>query len=134
MTLSVVTWVWIPPFNRFFLLSKPPPPLHPLFLTDNIKMDRIPVKIKWKIHCYLHCISSFEGNSWIKICKMSHQIFYFLLFYTSLYIIQHTSFFTNFYNFSSLNIICKKDFRHEFSFFNGSTETLAPTHLTAKIC
>ena len=64
---------------------------------------------------------------------MSHQIFYFLLFYTSLYIIQQTSFFTNFDNFSSLNIICKKDFRHEFSFFNGSTETLSLTHLTANI-
>ena len=65
---------------------------------------------------------------------MSHQqILYFLLLYTSLYIIQQTSFFTNFYNFSSLNIICKKDFRHEFSFFNGSTETLTPTYLTAKI-
>ena len=33
----------------------------------------------------------------------------------------------------SLNIICKKDFRHEFSFFNGSTETLSLTHLTANI-
>ena len=64
---------------------------------------------------------------------MSYQIFYFLLFYTTFYIIQQTSFLTSFYNFSSLNIICKKDFRHEFSFFNGSTETLAPTHLTAKI-
>ena len=63
---------------------------------------------------------------------MSHQIFYFLLFYTSLYIItQQTSFFINFItSVSSLNIICKKDFRDDFSFFNGSTETLAPTHLT----
>ena len=49
-----------------------------------------------KYTSYLHCTSSFEGNSCIKICKMSHQIFYFLLFYTSIYIIQQTSFFTNF--------------------------------------
>ena len=127
MTLSVATWVWIPPFNRFFLLSTLP---HPLFLTGNIKMDRIPLKIKWKIHCYLHCISSFEGNSWIKICKMSHRIFYFLLFYTGPYISRHH--FSQVFR-TTVNIICKKDFRHEFSFFNGSTETLASTHLTAKI-
>ena len=71
------------------------------------------------------------GNSCIKICKMSHQIFYFLLFYNSLYINRHH--FSQIFR-TSLNIICKKDFRHEFSFFNGSNETLAPTPLTAKIC
>ena len=31
--------------KRFSPLSKPPCP-HPLFLTNNIKMDRIPTKIK----------------------------------------------------------------------------------------
>ena len=30
--------------NKFYPLSKTSP--HPLFLTDNIKMDRIPTKIK----------------------------------------------------------------------------------------
>ena len=34
----------------------------PLFLTDNIKMDGIPTKIKYKYIPFLHCISSFEGT------------------------------------------------------------------------
>ena len=38
--------------NRFCPLSKPFPPLPTLFLTDNSKMDRIPAKIKWKIHTF----------------------------------------------------------------------------------
>ena len=46
-----------------------------MFLTDNIKMDKIPTKIYPPFTLYF----SFEGNSCIKICKMSHQIFYFLL-------------------------------------------------------
>ena len=33
--------------SRFFLLSKTS---HPLFLMDNIKLDGMPSKIKWKIH------------------------------------------------------------------------------------
>ena len=66
---------------------------------------------------------------YIKICKMNHQIFYFLLFYTSLYISRHH--FSQIFR-TSLNIICKKGFRHKFSFFNVSTETIAPTPL-AKI-
>ena len=60
--------------------------LTPLFLTDKIKMDRIPTKIKWKIVSLLHCISV------IKTCMISHQIFYFLLFllaFTSADIIFH---------------------------------------------
>ena len=60
---------------------------------------------------------------------MNYQIFYFLLFYTILHISRHH--FSQIFR-TSLNIICKKDFRYEFSFFNGSTETLAPTPL-AKI-
>ena len=57
---------------------------------------------------------------------MSHQIFYFFLFHTSLlYISRHR--FSQIFR-TSLNIICKKDFRHEiFLVFNGSTETLPPT-------
>ena len=35
----------------FCLLSKsPPPPFHPLFLMDSIKLDGIATKNKWKIH------------------------------------------------------------------------------------
>ena len=62
---------------------------------------------------YIVYTSSFEGNSCIEIYKMSHQIFYFLLFCTSLYIIRCRHFSQIFR--TSLNIICKKDFRHEFS-------------------
>ena len=40
--------------NGFFPLSKSVPPS--LFLTDNIKMDRILIKI------FLHCVPSFEGT------------------------------------------------------------------------
>ena len=52
--------------------------------------------MKNKPTIYIVYASSFDGNSCIKICKMSHQIFYFSLFYTSLYIIQQTSFFAYF--------------------------------------
>ena len=37
--------------NRFCLLSKNPPTPHP-FITEKIKMDGIPTKIKWKIHTH----------------------------------------------------------------------------------
>ena len=55
-----------------------------------------------------------------KNCKISHQIFYFLLLYISVYISRH--------HFSQMfrtvfNIIGKKDFCHEFSFFNEFNQT-----------
>ena len=59
----------------------------------------------------------------IDICKISHQIFYFLLVYVNFYIIRH--------NFSqiirtSFIIIWKKDFCHKFFFFSRFTQTSAP--------
>ena len=72
---------------------------------------------------FLHCISSFEDNSCINICKMSHQIFYFLLFYTSLYISRHH--FSQIFR-TSLNILAiiwEKKFCHKFSFFNRFTNS-----------
>ena len=59
----------------------------------------------------------------INICKISHQIFYFLLLYVNFYIIRH--------NFSkiirtSFIIILKKDFCHKFFFFSRFTQTSAP--------
>ena len=71
--------------NRIFLVTKNCT-LTLLFLADNIEMDKIPTKIKWKYMSLLHCISV------IKICMISHQIFYFLLFllaFTSADIIFH---------------------------------------------
>ena len=53
-------------FNRFCPLSNTPPPLpSPPFLMDNIKMDRIPTKIKWKIHQIKSKIS--KKNIFVKI-------------------------------------------------------------------
>ena len=58
-------------------------PLLPLpLLTDNIKMDRIPTKIKWKIHTFLHCISSFEGI----LTKIQQPDLLFLFAFISFYI------------------------------------------------
>ena len=92
----------------------PPNPI-PLSLADNIKMNGIPTKIEWKIQPFF--ILYFKVIL-INICKISHQIFYFLFFYISFYISRH--------HFSqnirtSFNIIWKKDFRDKSSFFNGFT-------------
>ena len=59
----------------------------------------------------------------ITICKMIHQIFYFLLFYTSLYISRHH--FSQIFR-TSLNILAiiwEKKFCHKFSFFNRFTNS-----------
>ena len=77
--------------NRFWSLSKkaltplppPPPPFYPLFLTDNIKLDGMPTKIKLKIQA-----SSFEKVLLWKAIRCSYQFFYFLFcisFYISRY-------------------------------------------------
>ena len=58
----------------------------------------------------------------IKICKMSHQIIYFLLFYTSFYINRHH--FSQIFR-TSLNIICKNIFVRNFPFL---TDSLKPPH------
>ena len=51
----------------------PPPPHHPpVFLMDNVKMDTLSIKIKWKIHVLFPSL-------W-KFVRYSHHIFYFLLF------------------------------------------------------
>ena len=112
---SYVTFVTL---NRFCLLSKPPPPLppspQPPFLTDNIKLDGIPISIKSNI------IASFilHFKFWKKVplwkdIRYSYQFFCFLLFYINFY--------SN-YDFLSLfrisfNFYLKKYFCHKFSFF-----------------
>ena len=61
--------------NRFYMLSKKNPA--PLFLTENIEMDRIPTKIKGKMPAFF--------TLYFKFCRYSsHQIFYFLLFLLAL--------------------------------------------------
>ena len=96
---------------------------HPLFLTDNIKMDRILTKMFY---------IAFQVLKVLLIKIYSHLIFYFLLFlfnFTSADI-----FFHKFLKLYSTLYIWKKDFHHKFSFFNGFTQPPhTPTLLTAKI-
>ena len=60
--------------NRFCPLSE-----LPLFLMDNDKMDRIPTKIKWKIHTFFTLYFKFWRYFLWKFGRYSHQIFLFLL-------------------------------------------------------
>ena len=82
----------------------------PLFLMDNIKLEEIPTKIKETIILFtaLYRISNFAGASY----KKSHDT--------------ATSPFISWYFTSAENFIHhyqKKDFWHEFSFFNEFTPT-----------
>ena len=81
--------------NRFCLFSKTPPPPHPLFLTDNITMDRMPTKIKWKVHTFFYIVCQVLKVLLIKICKMQPADLLFLFVFISFYISRY-SFFTNF--------------------------------------
>ena len=97
--------------NGFCLLSNKNPT--PLFLTDNIKTDRILSKIFYIVFQVLKVLL-------IKICKIQSLDLLFLVVFISFYISR--------YHFSqvfrtSFNIIWKKDFRHKFSFFNRFTQT-----------
>ena len=82
--------------NRCRQLSKNPPD-PPLFLTDNIKLDRITTKIKWKGYDYftLH-LKFWEGTS-VKICKIQLPALLFL-------VVLHQFF----YNFLELHSLSKK--------------------------
>ena len=73
--------VIFPTLKRFCPSSKKNPT--PLFLTENIKIDRIPTKIRCMP--FLHCISSFEGTSY-KICKTQPPDLLFLVVFISFYI------------------------------------------------
>ena len=66
--------------NGLFLLSKNPPTS--LFLTDNIKMNRIAAKIKWKyITTFLHCISKFGGTLYKNLQDTATRSFISFCFY-----------------------------------------------------
>ena len=73
---------------------------------DNIKLDGIPTKIKWKIHTLFPLYFNFWRYFLSKFIRCSHQ---FLSLFLSFY-----------HNFLEL---LKKDFCHKFHYFNG----LAPT-------
>ena len=74
--------------NEFCPLSKKTHPY--LFLTNNIKMDSIPNKIKWNIHAlFLHYISSFEGTyTSYKICKIEPPDLLFMVVFISFYTVR----------------------------------------------
>ena len=61
-------------------------PSPPLFLTDNIKQDGIPIKIKCKgIACFTHISRSEKVLLW-EALRYSYTIFYLLLFYISFFV------------------------------------------------
>ena len=75
--------------NNIYLQHCVKQPPIPLFLRDNIKVDGILTKIQWKLHPCFGIISQVLKVLLIKIPKISHQIFYSLLFYISFYISRH---------------------------------------------
>ena len=87
---------------------------HPLFLTDNIKMDRVLTKIFYIVFQFLKEVLT-------KICKVQSLDLSFLvvLFYISIY-----HFLQVFKTLSS--VIWKKDFCHKFPFFNRFTQPPNP--------
>ena len=107
--------------NRFFSLSKPTP----LFLTENIKMDRIPTKSSEKyMLCPFYIVFQVLNIQVLnihltKICKIEPPDLLFLVVFISFYISRYIIFRTSF------NIISKKNFRHEFFFL---TDSLKPTN------
>ena len=90
-----------------------------LILTDNIKMDRIPTKIKRKIHALFTL--SFKFWKYFFFCKTQPLGLLFLVIFIYFYI--------NRYNFSqifktSFSDIWKKDFCDKFFLSNKVTQTL----------
>ena len=114
----------------FCLLTKKPPcPLLPLpppvlnKLTISKWIDRIPTKIKWK----MHALSTLYFKFWrkflclMKICKIQTPDLYLLGIVCISFYISRNYFWQIFR--TSFNIIWKKDFCHKFYFFNGFTQT-----------
>ena len=107
--------------NRSWLLSKKPFTL--LFLTDNIKLNGMPAKVKLKIQaCFTLYFKFWEGTS-AKSYKIQLPVLLFLVSHQFLY--QQISFFTTFQNF--IQHYLKKIFVTN---FNGFTQP--PNLLIAK--
>ena len=67
------------PFNRFWLSKNFFTPSPSLFLTNNIKLDGMPTKTKWKIQaCFILYFKFFEGTS-VKIYKIQLPVLLFLV-------------------------------------------------------
>ena len=60
-----------------------------LILTENVKLDGIPAKIKWKIHVPFTFYFKFWGYFLWQFIRCNHQFFHLLLFYISFYMSRH---------------------------------------------
>ena len=115
--------IYFAKLNRNCLLSKKKPKKNTtLLLTDNITMNRIPTKIKWKTTCPFYIVVQVLKKLLIKSCKNSHQIFslLFLLAFTSANII-----FQKFLELHS-TLSEKKIFVMNFPFLTDSIKPLPP--------
>ena len=105
--------------NRFSLLSKKP--FTSLFITDNIKVDGMPTKIKLKIQaCFTLYFKFWEGTS-VK-CFQIQATSSFISCFTSAFISADIIF----YNFLELHSTCLKRIFETFYFFNRFTQTPPP--------
>ena len=73
--------------------------------------------------CPFHIVFQVFSIHLIKILRQSNQISYFLLFF--IFYISRNIIFSQIFR-TSFNIICKKDFCHEFSFLTDSLKTPHP--------
>ena len=92
-------------------------PLTHLFSTDNIKLNGMPTKTKWKIQpCFIFFFSSFENVLLWKVNKIELPVLLFLVLYQFLFQQIYI-----FYNFLALHLTLSEGFCHKFSFFNRFT-------------
>ena len=109
--------------NRFWPLSKKP--FTHLFVTDNIKLDGMPTKIKLKIQaCFTLYFKFWEGTS-VKSYKIQLPVLLFLVSHQFLY--QQVSLFYNFLEHHST--LSEKDFCCKFFFFNEFSQTAHPLNI-----
>ena len=106
--------------NRFWSLNQKL--FTPLLLTDSIKLDGMPTKIKAKIQSFFTLNFEFWESFSVKSYKMQLSVPLFLVSHQFLY--QQIS---SFYNFLELHsTLSEKDFCHKFYFFNGFIQTPQP--------
>ena len=110
--------------NRFWSLSQKP--FTPLLLTDSIKLDGTPTKIKVKIQACFTLYFEFWESSSVKSYKIRLPVPLVLVSHQFIY--QQIS---SFYKLLELHwTLSEKDFCRKFFFFNGFTET--PHHFNTQ--
>ena len=114
--------------NRFCLLSNLPAPC-PLFLMDNIKLDRIPTEIASYLFYIVFQILKVILK---KVFKVRPPDLLFLFVFISFFISRYH--FSQIFRTSFKNIWKKIFLSNIFFLFNGFAKTPCPTPLTAKIC